>query len=378
MQPTHILLVPSEHPGWTTVRTTIQARQDKYFVDEVQRARAVVPAVTAAHARPPDAIFLAADRPGAPLGALARDLRDASPESKILVLGSAEALDGDTLVALMELGVPGYLTWEDMRPPMLPRCLAAILSGNVLVASPSVLAALRAALERRRGPRVEGLHLTPRERGDLRGSVAEQPLPPVRAALWEQNPDLTALLQTLCIRAGIALTVVSAKDTMRAAAAGATSDDLLLIDCAWALPGDKEVVDALAPLARGPLTWLPPDFAALTLLDTLRARAAVAAAAHGPTAHPPLSSREHEVLRLVAQRYHYAQIAAFLHIHEGTVKTYVARIKEKVGVSTREDFSEVYTRLTRREDTVDTAAPEKAPEKVDGAWHPKGLSVGLN
>jgi DNA-binding NarL/FixJ family response regulator len=397
-KPTRILLATSDHQGWTAVRTTMQARQDKYLVDEAPRARAVGPVVTAAHAQPPDAILLAADRPGAPLGILARDLCVASPASKILVIGPSEALDGDTLVALMELGVPGYLTWEDIRPPVLPRCIAAVLSGNVLVASPSVLAALHAALERRRGPRVESLLLAPRERGDVQGRTMEQPAPLVRAALWEQNPDLTALLQTLCARAGIALTVVSAADTMRAAAAGATPDDLLIIDCAWALPGDmarctaiiaettasvylihprKEVVDTLAPLARGPLTWLPPDFAALTLLDMLRLRTAISAVAESPIAHMPLSAREHEVLRLVAQRYHDAQIAAFLCISEGTVKTNVARIKKKAGLSTREELIAAYPRLTRQEHTVDKALSEKTPEKVDSLCHPKGLSVGL-
>ena len=104
----------------------------------------------------------------------------------------------------------------------------------------------------------------------------------------------------------------------------------------------KEVVDALAPLARGPLTWLPPDFAALTLLDMLRLRTAISAVAASPIAHMPLSTREHEVLHLVAQRYHDAQIAAFLRISEGTVKTNVARVKEKLSLSTREELIAAY------------------------------------
>ncbi len=54
-----------------------------------------------------------------------------------------------------------------------------------------------------------------------------------------------------------------------------------------------------------------------------------------PTKLPQLSDRENDVLGLVARGLSNAQIAAELHLGVATVKTYVSRLLEKMGVTTR-------------------------------------------
>jgi DNA-binding CsgD family transcriptional regulator len=50
---------------------------------------------------------------------------------------------------------------------------------------------------------------------------------------------------------------------------------------------------------------------------------------------PPLSAREIEVLQLIAAGRSNKEIAGLLFISEGTVKTHVLSIHEKLGVSGR-------------------------------------------
>jgi DNA-binding NarL/FixJ family response regulator len=56
-----------------------------------------------------------------------------------------------------------------------------------------------------------------------------------------------------------------------------------------------------------------------------------------PTADNPLSARELEVLRLVAQAFSNAQIASRLYISEGTVKRHLTNIYGKLGATSRVD-----------------------------------------
>jgi DNA-binding NarL/FixJ family response regulator len=49
----------------------------------------------------------------------------------------------------------------------------------------------------------------------------------------------------------------------------------------------------------------------------------------------PLSRREQEVTRLIARGYRDRQVAEALHISERTAETYVARILNKLGLSSR-------------------------------------------
>jgi two-component system, NarL family, response regulator len=105
--------------------------------------------------------------------------------------------------------------------------------------------------------------------------------------------------------------------------------------------GDESIYQALAKGARG---YLLKDCATAELLAAVRAVAAggshlsAAAAtrlAARATAGPGLSPREIEVLRGIAAGRTNRQIGLHLHIGEGTVKTHVLSIYDKLGVRDR-------------------------------------------
>ncbi len=113
---------------------------------------------------------------------------------------------------------------------------------------------------------------------------------------------------------------------------------------------DANVREALASGAAG---FLLKDAPADRLVSAIRAAASgdavlsrsvaqrvAAELASRPSARPlaladELTAREQEVLGLMAQGCSNAEIAASLHIVEGTVKTHVARILMKLGVRDR-------------------------------------------
>jgi DNA-binding NarL/FixJ family response regulator len=113
---------------------------------------------------------------------------------------------------------------------------------------------------------------------------------------------------------------------------------------------DANVREALASGAAG---FLLKDAPADRLVSAIRAAASgdavlsrsvaqrvAAELAARPSPRPPaladeLTAREREVLGLMAQGCSNAEIAAALHIVEGTVKTHVARILMKLGVRDR-------------------------------------------
>ena len=115
-----------------------------------------------------------ADRPPVPL---VRDLRALSPVSKIIIVGATATLDGAALIILHDQGIRGYLVWEELRPATVWRALVLVVEDEALVGSPIVLATLRAALERRRDARVDGLVLTPEQRAAWTRPPAEAPPP---------------------------------------------------------------------------------------------------------------------------------------------------------------------------------------------------------
>jgi len=113
----------------------------------------------------------------------------------------------------------------------------------------------------------------------------------------------------------------------------------------------------LAPLARGPLIWLPPAWTGLFLLDKARvllAQAEVEAIAV-PTppqlvaniAPSPLTYRQHQVQGFVAQGLTNAQIAARMGITKRTVKQHIADGMERLGLHTRPTFGAAYDPIQR-------------------------------
>jgi two-component system NarL family response regulator len=105
--------------------------------------------------------------------------------------------------------------------------------------------------------------------------------------------------------------------------------------------GDESIHRALQGGARG---YLLKDCATAELLTAVRAVHAGAAHVSAPAASrlaaraaagPPLSRREIEVLGLVAAGKSNREIGAQLFISEGTVKTHLVSIHEKLGVRDR-------------------------------------------
>jgi len=96
-----------------------------------------------------------------------------------------------------------------------------------------------------------------------------------------------------------------------------------------------QLVQAIRAAARGE-SFLEPSVAAKVVAEFTRLSAAPGPAA--PLARPlaePLSDRELEVLRLVAQGASNKEIAAALFIAEGTAKNHLTNILGKLGVTDR-------------------------------------------
>ncbi len=93
----------------------------------------------------------------------------------------------------------------------------------------------------------------------------------------------------------------------------------------------NEMTAALNEILRG-VRWIQPDLTQQLYADFARGAVSVDAAAIDTV---DLTPRQLEVLRLVAQGLRNAEIADKLTISEQTVKTHVAHLLEKLGVSSR-------------------------------------------
>ena len=115
--------------------------------------------------------------------------------------------------------------------------------------------------------------------------------------------------------------------------------------------GDERIHRAFA---AGASAYLLKDSATPVLLEAIRAvfggetytgPAVAGALARHAASGPPLSPREIEVLELIAAGRSNKEIGAALFIAEGTVKTHVASIHEKLGVR---DRTEAVVRAVQR------------------------------
>ena len=88
----------------------------------------------------------------------------------------------------------------------------------------------------------------------------------------------------------------------------------------------EDIVRAIATVARGDI-YVDPVLAA-TLARTRRVTA-------GKGAQKPLSQREREVLRLLAEGGSYAEIGGTLHLSPDTVRAHAQRAMTKLGARTR-------------------------------------------
>ncbi len=166
-----LALVRSAHPQWNALRGALTAPPALAIIGDIGPTQPL----DALAGRHPTVMLVTADLTNRPPVPLVRALRALCPDSKIILLGATATLDGNALITLHDQGIRGYLVWEELRPGTMRRALLLVVEDDVLVGSPIVLATLRAALERRRGARVDGLVLTPEQRATWTHSTAGPP-----------------------------------------------------------------------------------------------------------------------------------------------------------------------------------------------------------
>ena len=119
---------------------------------------------------------------------------------------------------------------------------------------------------------------------------------------------------------GHAATTVADDEALRAGARGYLLKDVSL----------EQLVAAVRELAAGH-----------SLVQPSVTQAVVRHLSHAPSTHPatprpePLTTRETEVLRLLSGGYSNREIAAAMHLAEGTVKNHVSSVLSKLGVRDR-------------------------------------------
>ncbi len=161
-----ILLVGAEHTTfqWLGLRASLPEHSDLRVLADVHQAAEATQLAAAQH---PDHVLIDADVGGMGVVPLARVVHRASPTSRVMVVGTREALRRDALAQLMELGVRGYLLWEGLSGEAVVRCLAVTREDDLLVGHQAILGELVAVPERRRPLRNDEPSLTDDERTAL-------------------------------------------------------------------------------------------------------------------------------------------------------------------------------------------------------------------
>jgi len=175
------------------------------------------------------------------------------------------------------------------------------------------------------------------------------------AILLGHNFDILAMVPILFDHVGVSVRTVMSVEEMLAAI-HRDQPSFLIVDCVGVedasarcravighttLPvhichPEREFVDDLQPQARGKLYWLPPPWTGLSLFEKVRTLLAEAASA--ATSAPDLTTREHEVMDLVAAGKDNTAIAHDLGITKETVKDHVHSLMVKYEVTTRPEL----------------------------------------
>ncbi len=155
-----VFLLPSDELGWGELRAALGKLGDVRIVGEaasLAEARRLAPGLA------PDVIIAAATVEGAAtiplLGGLRRQFW---PASKIVVC--AARYEPEQLRAPVDAGIAGYLLFGDLSRPVLHHALAAVIAGDIILASRAVAGTCFAAP---RGPgdtRLAAAGISARER----------------------------------------------------------------------------------------------------------------------------------------------------------------------------------------------------------------------
>jgi len=161
-----ILLAPSTHFYWLGLEALLRGERELRVLDSARDADAATRAASAHH---PTFIVVAADLDGAPLVALAAELRARSPHSKLIVIGPP--LGHEEQLGLLGLRIACHMCWDEVSPERMRCILALVRDADMRVASGAVADQLTPP-DRRRRARAPGLVLTERERAVMAGLAA--------------------------------------------------------------------------------------------------------------------------------------------------------------------------------------------------------------
>jgi len=177
-----VLLINADHVTcqWLGLRAFLQAEPDLCVLADIQQTTAIVQVVADQH---PDYVIIDAAVGGIGLVPLVRQVRRASPASRVVVVGTKDTLRRDTLLQLIEQGTRGYLLWEGLDGETVVRCLALVREDDVLAGHRAVLEELLATSERRRRSRNDEPALTDDERAVLSLLVGGWTQPEIAEAL---------------------------------------------------------------------------------------------------------------------------------------------------------------------------------------------------
>ena len=164
------------------------------------------------------------------------------------------------------------------------------------------------------------------------------------AAADELRPDVVLMDLRMPVLDGVAATrrLLAAHPASRVIVVTTFDDDELVFDGLRAgavgyllkdVSSDK-LVEAIRAAARGE-SFLQPSIAAKVLAEFNRLERSAAPAPPPPALAEPLSERELEILRRLADGDSNKEIAATLFITEGTVKNHVTNILGKLGARDR-------------------------------------------
>ncbi len=171
-----VSLILSDDLGWDALRKMLQERQDVRIIGEAASMQEASATVAASQ---PDIVISAASINGKPVRHLLAELRQTCcPTTRFIVF--ATQIDPKDILPFAEIGVAGFLLWDNLSHTTLASCLETVLEGGVFVRSPEVVQAFievqqntmqpsRDLSAAKRRDAIELNELTPREQQVLDG-----------------------------------------------------------------------------------------------------------------------------------------------------------------------------------------------------------------
>ena len=165
-----VLLLSSEAIGWSELRQILADLPDIRVVGDTTDL-AAARRLAAAHV--PDTIIAATTLGNRPILPLLADLRrSCCPTTKAILLAADYA--PSQLRSPEDTGVVGYLLWVDLSPALLRHCLAAAITGDVILGSGEIVRQFIAGLRGEGPARLAAARISVRERAVLGRLAAGQ------------------------------------------------------------------------------------------------------------------------------------------------------------------------------------------------------------